>query len=230
MKIGVLCAGDREAAPVLSMMAVERVSKKAMLRVVEGRLGGMEAAALFSGVCKVNAAIAAQVLIDTYGCDAVINVGTAGEMCAELRILDTVVAEEAAYYDVDKEILTEFHPWMETVYFRSDADLLQKARAAFGCLNREQRIVFGRMVTGEQFIRDERRDEINARFAPQSVDMETAAIAHVCHVNGVPFLAIRTITDTADHSGVEAFDKNCDRAAKISADLLSVLMEELARA
>ena len=34
--------------------------------------------ALFSGVCKVNAAIAAQILIDTYKVDAIINAGTAG--------------------------------------------------------------------------------------------------------------------------------------------------------
>lgn len=43
------------------------------------------------------------------------------------------------------------------------------------------------MVTEEQFIEDERRTEINEKYAPLSVDMETVSIAHVCYVNNVPF-------------------------------------------
>ena len=38
--------------------------------------------------------------------------------------------------------------------------------------------------------------------------METASIAHVCYVNKIPFLSIRCITDTAEHKGVENFEKN----------------------
>lgn len=54
---------------------------------------------------------------------------------------------------------------------------------------------------------------------PLTVDMETAAIAHVCYVNIIPFLAIRCITDTAKHSGVEHFEQNCKRASDIAKDI-----------
>ncbi len=47
----------------------------------------MEIAVLYSGVCKVNAAVATQILIDTYGCAAIINAGTAGGIDLSLSVL-----------------------------------------------------------------------------------------------------------------------------------------------
>ena len=57
--------------------------------------------------------------------------------------------------------------------------------------------------------------------------MESAAIAHVCHVNSLPFISIRSITDTAQHSGVETFEENCEKAAEISKDITVSFIEEL---
>ena len=71
------------------------------------------------------------------------------------------------------------------------------------------------MVTGESFITDEGRQKICDEFAPLTVDMETASIAHVCYVNRIPFIAIRCVTDTADHNGVENFEENCARAPSV---------------
>lgn len=38
------------------------------------------------------------------------------------------------------------------------------------------------------------------------VDIKTASISHVCYVNNIPFISIRSITDTASHSGTEHFE------------------------
>ena len=56
----------------------------------EGRLCGVEVVAVVCGVCKVNAAIASQLLIDDFAVGAILNSGTAGGMDPRLRILDTV--------------------------------------------------------------------------------------------------------------------------------------------
>ena len=58
---------------------------------------------------------------------------------------------------------------------------------------------------------------INARFAPYTVDMETASVAHVCYVNQKPFIAVRTVVDTPEHSGLAAFEANCAQTSKKSA-------------
>ena len=224
-KIGILCAGDEELAPFLPLIENRTETRKAMLTIYEGEISGVPAAVLFSGVCKVNAAVAAQILIDSYGAQAIINAGTAGALEESLALFDTVVGTETAYHDVAGDILTEFHPWMESVWFPSDPGLLAAAEKAAGKLGIPVR--FGRMVTGESFISGGDRERILAAYHPLTFDMESAAAAHVCYVNRIPFLPIRTVTDTADHGAAENFERNCRRASEISARLTAALLEIL---
>ena len=156
-KIGILCPSDSEAAPFLADMEGVTETRKAMLRFYEGTFHGVDVVTLFSGVCKVNAALATQILIDSYQAGAVLNVGTAGALAPGLSIFDTVIATEAGYHDVSPEILTEFHPWLPAPVFPSDARLLALARQA--AARGEHPVVFGRMVTGETFLADEGRRE-----------------------------------------------------------------------
>ena len=80
----------------------------------------------------------------------------------------------------------------------------------------------------ETFVTKEtQRDRINAKFEPLAVDMESAAVAHVCYVNKIPFLAVRTITDTVTHKGIENFDKNCEAASEISAEIVAGMLEQI---
>lgn len=225
-KVGILCAGDTEFFPFLPYLKNETVTTRAMLQFHEGLIGNVPVVVLYSGVCKVNAAIAAQLLIDAFHTDIIINAGTAGAIDGSVRLFDTVIADKMAYHDVAEDILTEFHPWMESVYFKPSAELL--ALAQDYSRSSEHRILFGTAVTGEQFINNSERASIYEKHAPLSVDMETAAIAHVCHVNQVPFLSIRTITDTAEHEGVESFEKNCGHASQISAEITVALLKQLA--
>ncbi len=227
MKIGILCAGDDELAPFLPEIEGCTIQEKAMLKFYEGKLAGVQIVALYSGVCKVNAAIAAQILIETFHVDAVINSGTAGAISPELDILDTVISTKAAYHDVEPTILTEFHPWMDSEFFHADEKLIELSKAAVRRLGLPHRVVWGTMVTGEAFIEDSGRQAIRDRYAPLSVDMETAAIAHVCFAYSIPFLAIRSITDTAAHSGQENFENNCLNASKIAKDISVALLGEL---
>ena len=226
-KIGIICAVENELKPFLPHINNCAISEKAMLKIYEGTINSVDIAAVFCGVCKTNAAIAAQVLIDNYGVDVIINAGTAGGMDESLDIFDTVIATESAYHDVDAKILTEYHPWLPSVYFKSDETLLSLAKRAAARINPKNNICFGRMITGEKFITDEGRDEINAVHKPLSVDMETAGVAHVCYVNKIPFIAIRCITDTAKHSGNQNFKINCAQASVISKNITLELLSEI---
>ena len=84
------------------------------------------------------------------------------------------------------------------------------------------------MVSGEQFIAEEGRQEIIDAWHPLSVDMESAAAAHACYLNGVPFLAIRAISDTAE-SGPEAFEVNEISAADAAASAAREVLKALAK-
>ena len=132
MKIGILCASDEELAPFLPCIEGDAVVERAKLRFHCGRIGGADVVSVFSGVCKVNAAIAAQTLIDACGVDALVVSGVAGGLDAAARPFDLVIARETAYHDVAEDILTEYHPWMESIWFQSDAALFARAEAAAG--------------------------------------------------------------------------------------------------
>jgi len=227
MKIGIICAGDRELAPFLPHIPNCKTSEKAMLTFYEGMIDGVHIVTLFCGVCKTNASIATQILIDSHHVDIIINAGTAGGMDSRLDFFDTVIATEIAHHDVHEDILTTFHPWMSSIFFRSDYSLIELSQKAIKNLPLEHKVYYGRMVTGECFISDDGRDEINVKFKPLSVDMETASIAQACYVNNIPFIAIRTLTDTATHSGAEHFDKNVTIASEISKKIVIELLKEI---
>lgn len=176
MKIGILCAGDEEAALFLPLIDECKVTQKAKLKFYEGNINGVEVVALFSGVCKVNAAIASQILIDTFGVDIIINSGTAGGIHDELEIFDTVISTEIAYHDVAPDILTEFHSWMKTIFFEADKELIELSKTAVSKMKTEGNVFWGRMVTGESFITNAERQKIIDNFAPLTVDMETASV------------------------------------------------------
>lgn len=227
LKVGIICAGDRELEPFLPYINNCKTSEKAMLKFYDGVIENVEIVTLFCGVCKVNAAIATQILIDTFHVNVVINAGTAGGMDKRLKIFDTVISTEVAYCDVDEGILTQFHPWMKTIYFKADNKLLELSKKVLKDKQGENKIYWGRMITGETFIKEENREEANAKYNPLSVDMETASVAHVCYVNNVPFIAIRSITDTADHSGIGEFEKNCVEASEISMEIVACILKEM---
>lgn len=66
-------------------------------------------------------------------------------------------------------------------------------------------------------------------FDPDIVDMETAAVAHVCLVNQVPFLSVRTISDGAGGEGAGDFEENCSPAAEVYCQAVCCVLDQLNR-
>lgn len=65
-------------------------------------------------------------------------------------------------------------------------------------------IVGGRGVSGTAFVANPAyRTYLFGQLGAQTVEMETAALAHVAYANGIPYIAFRSLSDLA---GGEAFD------------------------
>lgn len=168
-KVGILCACDAELKPFLERLRPQRSEVHAMRTFHIGRLGDVEAVLVCCGICKVNAALAAQLLIDRLGVDAVVCAGTAGGMAPEVGLFDTVIAERMVYHDIADGLLSACHPRMERDGFRADPELLAAARVY--AATAEWPVRFGTTATGERFITERRREEINRLYAPLAVDM-----------------------------------------------------------
>ena len=66
-------------------------------------------------------------------------------------------------------------------------------------------VVGGRGVSGSAFLADASyRSYLFEQLRAQSVDMETAALAHVARANGIPFIAFRSLSDLAGAEGFNA--------------------------
>ncbi len=221
MRIGIVCAAESELEPFFNLINFDRKEVKSMLTFNIGKMGKHEIVALYCGVGKVNAAIATQSLAISYQADIIINAGTAGGISSEVELFDTVVSTETACHDMDENIYMAYHPYCKSIYFKADERLVELSRQIPGNIH------WGRMVTGDVFVADEGRQAIIEKFNPLSVDMESGSVAQVCYVNNIPFLSIRSITDTADHSGENVFEANCAKASAISANITVELIKKI---
>ena len=224
MKIGIIGPCEIEINPFIESLRNVKTEKYAMLNFHVGKYANIDVVALFCGVCKVNAAIAAQILIDRFSVTHIIVTGVAGAIDTDLKVWDTVISSEVAYHDVESKTLTNYHPWMESEYFKADKNMLTEIKKS---AENDKSIFIGKIVTGESFIVQDGRDVIIEKHNPLCVDMETASIAHVCYVNNIPFAAIRTISDTPEESGEDAFEKYCVPAAKKSIEILKNYLDKL---
>jgi adenosylhomocysteine nucleosidase len=220
---GVICAIDTEAKPFLNVLTDDSYTKHAGLDFHKGEIDGTEVVVVCAGVGKVNTAMAVQILIDSYGVKRIIMSGTAGGMDKRLKVGDTVVITESGYHDTADNV-------HKPAYYKSDLELISDCRAVLRENPPKHSVYFGRCVTGETFIIKEGRSRILKKHVPLCVDMETAAAAHVCHSNGVPFLAVRSVTDMADDVGYGSFYENVAFASRNSFLVVESIFKRLNKA
>ncbi|MDO4443491.1 MAG: 5'-methylthioadenosine/S-adenosylhomocysteine nucleosidase [Slackia sp.] len=224
MAIGIVCATKTEVTPFLEKLEGATGVKRAAIDVYEGEFAGEPVVLTCCGVGKTNAAMACQMLIDRYEVEGIVNAGTAGGMAPEAGLFDIVVGTTFAHHDVDAQmVLIESYPYYPSGVFSADGELMEAARAA---AQRSEGIVrFGSMVSGEQFIDDAQRGDVIARHDPLAVDMESAAMAQACFANGVAFVSVRGITDTAEHDGFGNYEINSAKASVLACDFTESLVK-----
>lgn len=225
MKIGLICAMKSELNQLLLHLRITGETRVGRTTVCEGQIDGLPVAVAASGISKVNAAITAQLLIDRFQATHVIMVGVAGGMDPRLGIHALVFSEQLAEHDLCSDFLVT----TKSGYLPADPGLLAVCRRLAAQDAFLYPVFFGTMVSGEQFIAEEGRQEIIDAWHPLCVDMESAAAAHACFVNEIPFLAIRAISDTAE-SGPEAFEVNEVSAADAAASAADAVLRALAKA
>ena len=162
-----------------------------------------------SGVGKVNAASAAQKAIDD-GAEEVLNCGVAGGLVPDMEVGDVYEISQAVEYDFDLTILNGTklgtHNERTTPYF--DCRMTGKFPARI-------------LATGDRFTNDERDVENPLALGATVKDMEGAAIAHVCELNGVPCRMLKCISDV--HGKGEMTGQYKDNLAKALACLKDAL-------
>lgn len=211
MVIGIICAMEEELEPLLKAMELKETVNKANMVFKSGTIMGKNVVAVTSGIGKVNSAICAQILIDRFKVNSVINIGIAGGTGFNVFPGDVVVAENLVQHDVDTTAFGDELgqvPRLSTFDFPCDRKLMEMAVKACSEI-REHNCFTGRIVTGDQFINEtDKLRWLSEKFGALACEMEGGSIAQVCWLNQIPFVIIRSISDNGNigiHMDYEKF-------------------------
>lgn len=220
--IGIIGAMPSELKDIQSAQKDTASRDIAGYTFVESIHGANKIVTVCCGIGKVNAAVCTQILIDHFGVDCIINAGIAGGMKKGIKVLEIVISTSVLPHDLDQHFLVDYPPY-HGIY---EADEALQTLAKSVC--DEMGIVThaGKIVSGDAFVTDSAvKARITEAFAPDAIDMETAAIGQCAWRNKVPFVSVRCISDLADDDGAMSFDEFEVRAAQRVAQIVMKMCE-----
>lgn len=231
MKIGIIGAMDVEVASLKEKMVILRTETYANMTFCEGTLGKTSVVIVKSGICKVNAAMCVQLLVDHFEVTHIINTGVAGSLDNAINIGDIVVSTDAQYHDVNATVFGYQKgevPQMGIVAFPADPGLRAAAVRAVGQAAPDVAVFEGQVLSGDQFISTRaRKEELMRDFHGKCTEMEGAAIAQAAYANNIPYVIIRAISDKADESVVESYDAFEAKAAVHCANIVEYMVSHM---
>lgn len=230
MTLGIISAMSEELELLLNDMKLANKITKANMTFHKGNLWGKDVVAVVSGIGKVNAAVCAQILVSEYKVDSIINVGVAGGIGKDIYPGDVVVATDLVQHDMDTTVFGDAFgqvPRLDTFDFKCDANLVKVALEACEEIS-EINTFSGRIVSGDQFISSvEKIKWFEKEFNAISCEMEGASIAHVCYLNNVPCVVIRSISDNANNGAHMDYEKFIPLGVRNSTTILKTMINKL---
>lgn len=227
MKIAIISAMEKERRLILPLIQEKEEIEKLGIKVWKGRLLNHEVVIAKCGIGKVNAAINSYKIIKSFSPDLLINTGVAGGVSNRTRIGDLLVADYVAYHDVWCGPGTDIGvaDGMD-VFMKCDDQIIEISHKLFD----GNRLQVGLICSGDRFIsQKEETQEIIKNFPDAlAVDMESAAIAHVCCMEGIKFNIIRVISDTpGEGDNIEDYNNFWNEAPEKTFNTIKKIIEEL---
>lgn len=235
MTLAIVSAMHQELAAVLALMPDEKKQLAAGREFWVGHLHGQEVVAVLSRIGKVAAATTATALIERFGADRIVFTGVAGGLAPGVKVGDVVIAGSFLQHDLDASPIFPRHevPLYGTSRFETDVALSDALAAAARRALPGTRQHRGLVVSGDRFVATTAESRALQAELPEAlaVEMEGAAIAQVCRDYGVPFAAVRTISDRADDAAHGDFTKFVEEvASRHSAAIVAALLTSASRA
>lgn len=219
MTTAILSALAEEQQGLIELLTHPVLVKRAGRDFWRGELQGRPVVLALSKIGKVAAATTATTLIEAFDARRIVFTGVAGGVGPGVNVGDVVVATDFVQHDMDASpIFPRYHmPLYGRARFGCDVALsamlleatyaaLAGSRGQFDQYNALEKagVHSGLIASGDRFVSGAAESKAlqdglqAAGFAPLAVEMEGAAVAQVCFDYGVPFAAVRTISDRAD--------------------------------
>lgn len=222
MKIGFVIADENEYIPFLEF-AKENEAVETLRRgrdSVQFSFADKELIAVKAGIGKVNAAATTAFLIADDKVDIIINFGLSGAISGFMK--NDIVAG-STYVECDFDLTAIGYDLgkkpQKTFIYNADKHLFDSAMKIEGMKE-------AKCGCGDLFLADPvKKNLYKDTFGITEFDMETGAVASVCHDAGIPFLAIRQISDTADDAAVESYKELNNQCTATLTETVKKLLE-----
>ncbi|MBT0995583.1 5'-methylthioadenosine/S-adenosylhomocysteine nucleosidase [Cellulomonas sp. DKR-3] len=202
------------------------------------RLRGADVLLVRSGIGLVNATAAAAVALTTVTPRFLLSAGSAGGLAAGVRVGDVVVGVQHVHAGADARAFGYALgqvPGMPAVYpaderLHAAAITAATSLAPWPGAPHEVRVLPGAVVSGDVFVDADRVAPVRAAFPDAlATDMETSALAQTAYRFGVPFLAVRGISDLCSPMEAGEFATHVDDAADRSAAVVAACLAQVLR-
>jgi adenosylhomocysteine nucleosidase len=248
-KIGILGAMPEEINGIILLLKNKQEIVKGMRTYYLGTINGVEVVVVFSRWGKVASATTVTHLIVEFGITQLYFTGVAGSVSLDLAIGDIVVASSLVQHDMDaRPIMKQFEiPLLGKTELYPPKELLEKSffeikklensKELLRLISIEQQEVFsisnpkvflGKIASGDKFFANSNEKESLLKVLPDvlCVEMEGAAVAQVCFEYNIPFVIIRTISDTANESSAIDFNEFVNQvASKFGVAIIQALIK-----
>ena len=220
MIIGIIGAFDEEVEKFIETFQLKE-EEDYIWNIYLGEYKGKQLVVCRSGIGKVNSGAMTQYLIDHFHVDLIINSGCAGSLLSKVKIMDVILSNYVTYHDFQPTRVMEYSV-PEQGKVTASTKLIHVAEEALAKIEVKNYYI-APIASGDCFVTDANmRDRIYTATGAYAVDMESASIGHICKLNRIPFLAVRTISDFSD--GQEDFEVI---AAYKSSQLVKTMIEIL---
>lgn len=226
--IAIIASQEEEIRILLDLLKNKIVVKRGPISLYKGVLEAKNVILVLSGNGKVNAAAVAQLIV-LEDVSSIIFTGVAGGLLKDQKIGDIVIATDSVQHDMDVVALGYRLGEVpnDGLSFESDPrliDLAFKAAQKIDAVN----VIKGRVLTGDQFINSSEKISFLANeFGAACVEMEGAAIGQIAKKWKIPFVIIRSLSDTADENSHMDFNEFIDIAAKNAKMVVLGILKEI---
>lgn len=195
--IGIISAMNKEVESLIQLLIKPKKITILTNHYWVGKFDNHDVVISVCGIGKVNAGIGCLLMIEHFKPRLIINTGVAGGYSEQLKPLDVIIANKVSYYDVDLTSDNNYLGQLPNLPFFFESD--KKAVKIASQVLFNEKVFQGVILSGDCFqtnrnnlIKVIERHPLNNCLA---IDMESASIAQVCHINQVPFLIVRSISD-----------------------------------
>lgn len=231
--LGIMGAMKEEVDLFVSAMTVKKKKKHAGLDYYKGTLEGVDLVIVCGGIGKVSAAVATQILFDIYHVETIIFTGLAGGLVPHLKQGDLVIANYLVQYDVD---LTAFGRRVGDIpdigrMIEADPVMMNTITDIYDSIAAEEKLphlLVGTIVSGDHFVSDPKKIQwLQREFGGVATEMEGAAVAQVCQMNGKSCTVIRTISDSASDDAADEFKSVLNSVPQYPFRLVRAYLQQL---